>query len=256
MEELALRFEAILLVSLRIVPTLAFAAPFTLLRLPPTIRVLLALALAAGIVGAHEDPIIAFLAQDVSFVSVAAGELLVGAAFALTLQLAFGAILWAGRAIDVQAGFGLAMVADPTTQAQMPLAGTIFAYVAAAIFFTLGGVYDLLALWTASLDFLPMAELGRTIDLVSLGSMLGSVFLIAIGLYGLVMMVIFLVDLTIAFMSRTLPQMNALLLGFQVKAMVFLVAMPLALALSGAVILRLLRNAIAVAPKLVQAAGA
>jgi len=64
------------------------------------------------------------------------------------------------------------------------------------------------------------------------------------------MLVLFLLDLTIAFMSRTLPQMNVLLLGFQVKAMATLVLLPIALALSGGVFLRLLRTALAALPGL------
>ena len=255
MEELVLRFEAVLLVALRIVPTLAFAAPFTLLRLPVTIRVFVGLALALSIVAGREEQIVAPLATGSSLLSLVAGELVVGMAFALALQLAFGAILWAGRAIDVQAGFGLAAVADPTTQAQMPLVGTVFAYAAAALFFTLGGMHDLLALWASSFDYLPLGGSGRVIDVAALTSAMGAAFLIAVGLYGLVMMVIFLIDLTIAFMSRTLPQMNVLLLGFQVKSMALLATLPLAIALSGAVLLRLLRLAIDSAPRLITAGG-
>ncbi len=46
---------------------------------------------------------------------------------------------------------------------------------------------------------------------------MGMVFLMAIGLAGIVLLVLFLLDLIVAFLSRTLPQMNVLLLGFQVR---------------------------------------
>lgn len=255
MQDLVLTFEAILLVSLRVVPALVFAAPFTLLRIPPLIRVLVGLALGMALVGGHQDGLVRALSESSSLVTVAAGELLIGGAIALCLQLAFGAVLWAGGGVDVQAGFGLAMVADPTTQAQMPLAGTVFAYVVAAVFFTGGGMFDLLALWSVSFEILPFASNGWSLDVSALATLLGSTFVIGIGLFALIMLVLFLLDLAIAFMSRTLPQMNVLLLGFQVKSMAMLVTLPIAVALSGAIALRLMRVALEAAPRLVVAGG-
>ncbi len=254
MEELTLRLEAVMLVSLRIAPTLGFAPPFTLLRIPAPVRVLLALALAMALVAGHPQAALGALEQGRSLLSLAAGELLVGGATALALQLAFGAIQWAGNAVDTQAGFGLSTIADPTSQVQMPLAGTVFAYAAALAFFASGGPYDLLALWSASLDALPVGHAVQG-DMAALGVLLGSCFGLALGLFGLVMLVLFLLDLTIAFMSRTLPQMNMLLLGFQVKSIAMLVTLPVALALSTGLALRLLRLAVESAPRLLDTAG-
>lgn len=250
MQDIVTSLNAVLLLTLRIAPVFAFAAPFTLLRIPPVIRLLVGMGLALALIGGRPEATTRVVASGASLVSLAATELLIGLAIALCFQLTFGAILWAGRVLDVQAGYGLAMVADPTTQAQMPLAGTVFAYAAAALFFATGGMYDLMALWALSLDQLPMGTPGLAISIDGVLAVLGSVFLLAIGLVGLVMLVIFLLDLTIAFMSRTLPQMNVLLLGFQVKAMATLLVLPIALALSGAVILRLLRLALESAPRL------
>jgi flagellar biosynthetic protein FliR len=249
-EELTLQLAAIMLVSLRIAPTLAFAPPFTLLRIPVPVRVLLAVALAMALVDGQPEASMAALRQGHSLVGLAAGELFVGIALSLALQLAFAAILWAGRAVDIQAGFGLAEVADPTTQANMPLAGTIFAYAAALIFFTMGGPYDMLALWHASLGVLPVRHGVTSGDMAALSSLMGSSFAIALGLFGVAMLVLFLIDLAISFMSRTLPQMNMLLLGFQVKAIAMLVLLPIALAVSTGIALRLLRLAIERAPSL------
>jgi flagellar biosynthetic protein FliR len=254
-EELTFRLTAIMLVSLRIAPTLAFAPPFTLLRIPVPVRVLLAMALAMALVDGQPEATFAVLEQGRSLVGLAAGELFVGIAIALALQLAFAAILWAGRAVDIQAGFGLAEVADPTTQANMPLAGTIFAYAAALIFFTMGGPFDLLALWHASLASLPLGHGVIVGDMAALSGLMAGCFAIGLGLFGVAMLVLFLIDLTISFMSRTLPQMNMLLLGFQVKAIAMLVLLPISLAVSTGIALRLLRYAIEGAPRLLGAGG-
>ena len=246
---------AALLAALRIAPCFAYGGPFTLLRIPVTIRMLMALSLALWLVSARPDATTAVVGSGASLVTLAFGELLVGIGLALCLQLAFAAILWAGRVADFQAGFGLAVLADPATQTEMPLAGTVFAYGGAAVFFTMGGAHDLIALWAASYDALPMGHAVLAGDMHALSALLGALFAMGIGLFGVVMLVLFLLDLAIAFMSRTLPQMNVLLLGFQVKAMAMLATMPIALAVAGGLFVRILRTALEGAPAVLGMAG-
>lgn len=251
MGELTDKAIAILLISLRIAPTLAFAAPFTLIRVPAVVRVLLAIALAAWLVSSHPEQSWQTDFQFRGLAFTAIGELLLGVALALSLQLAFGALMTAGRAIDVQAGFGMAMLVDPTTRSQLPLVGTIFAYAAGAVFFATEGPADLLAIWSESLDRVPLGSAAIGGDISILTGYVSAVFVMAFGLGGLIMLVLFLADLAIAFMSRTLPQMNVMLLGFQVKAMAMMGVLPIALSLSGALFLRMLRYALETAPRLI-----
>lgn len=235
---------ATLLVSLRIAPTLAFAPPFTLTRVPALVRVSLGLGLAAWLVAGHPDQTSGVVTHAGGLIATAASELMLGITLSLALQLAFGALLTAGRAIDIQAGFGLAVLIDPTTRAQLPLVGMLFSYAAAAIFFATDGPADLLAIWSASIDQVPLGGAGIGADIGTLSAYISSVFAMAFGLGGLVMLALFLADAAIAFMSRTLPQMNVMLMGFQVKAIVTLAVLPAAIAVSGALFLRMLRFAL------------
>lgn len=102
--------EASLLVSLRLAPTLAFAQPFSLVRVPVMVRLLIAIGLSLWLVDARPALTAERLAGH-SFVGLMAGELAIGVSIALALQLAFGAILWAGGVLDFQAGYGLATLA-------------------------------------------------------------------------------------------------------------------------------------------------
>lgn len=242
-EDLSNTVLAIMLVTLRLGPSIAFAPPFTLLRIPITVRVFLSISLSIWLVAARPDQL-AIVAGSDGIAMLVFGELLVGISLALGLQLAFASIVWAGRALDIQAGFGLAMLADPTTNARIPLAGTILAYGAGMIFFSIGGHYDLIALWAASFDALPIGYELFQPDLAAIAGVMSTLFLLAVGLVGISMLAIFLTDLTIAFLSRTLPQMNVLLLGFQVKAMVMLVTLPICLTFALATYLRIIRIAV------------
>jgi len=251
LEDFTNQIVAVLLVSLRIAPLLAFAQPFTLLRVPVTVRVMLSVSLAAWLVAANPDATWRAPFWDAGLPLVVAGELFLGLSLSLALNLAFAALLTAGRAIDIQAGFGLAVLVDPTTKSQLPLVGTLFAYAAAAIFFAMGGPQDVLAILDASIVHIPLGTASIGGDPMVLANYMVAVFLMAIGLAGVVLLVLFLLDLTVAFLSRTLPQMNMLLLGFQVKAVATLAVLPLALSLSGALFAQLMRSAIDIMPQLI-----
>jgi len=250
-DELTNQAIAVLLVSLRITPTLAFASPFTLMRAPTMVRVLLGIALAGWLVAAHpaQSWQANFWAKGLFLTAL--GELFLGIALSLSLQLAFTALLTAGRAIDIQAGFGLAVLIDPATRSQLPLVGTLYAYAAGAIFFATNGPADLLAIWSASIERVPLGSAAIGGGITVLCTYISVVFTMAFGLGGMVMLVLFLSDMAIAFMSRTLPQMNVMLLGFQVKAMATLAVLPIAIATSGALFLRMVRYALETAPRLI-----
>jgi flagellar biosynthetic protein FliR len=247
---LAEQIIAILLVSLRIAPTFAFAPPFTLLRVPLTVRLLLSLSIAAWLGLGYPDQTYNQDVLEVGLIRLIAGELFLGIALALSLQLAFAAMLVAGRTLDIQTGFGLALLIDPTTRTQTPLIGTLFAYAAGAIFFGLNGPVELLALWAISIQEMPLGSVAISIDINALLTYISAVFMMSIGLAGIVLLTLFLIDLTVAFMSRTLPQMNVLLLGFQIKTFAVLATLPLTIAISGTIFLRIVRMAINYVPRL------
>lgn len=242
---------AALLVSLRIAPAIGFAPPFTLLRVPGTIRMLLAIALAAWLVAGHPAQTWQSSTLSAGLFMTALTELLLGIALALALQLAFAALLTVGRTLDLQAGFGLATLIDPTSRAGTPLIGTLFAYAAGATFFATGGLADLLAIWDASITQVPLGAAPLAGNLPALGAYISAIFLMAFGAAGVAMLVLFLIDLAIAFMSRTLPQMNVLMLGFQLKTLAILLVLPLALALSASLYLRMIRYALQTATELI-----
>lgn len=232
---------AVALASLRIGPVFAFAPPFTLVRLPVMARATLIVALAMALLGVGGARTIAPFQGG--FVAAAASELVLGLGMALMLQLAFAMIAMAGRALDIQAGFGLSFLIDPTTRSQVPLIGSLFTYTAAAVFFATGGPYDVLAVFAASFQAVPLGGAMAPDAAQQVIGFLGTVSVLSLGVAGLAMAVLFVIDLVVALMSRTLPQMNVLVLGFQVKAMAALLLLPITLGLSAGVIVRILRLA-------------
>lgn len=240
-----------LLLSLRIAPVLAFAPPFTLVRMPRTFRMLLGLGLAACIVAANPAAAAVSDASAGALLVIAVRELLLGTIFLVAFQLAFAALQVAGRTVDIQAGFGLSTLIDPTTRGAMPLVGTLFVYATAAIFFAADGHAELVRLLAASLDAVPLGTHQLPAAPTALVGYISLVFLSAFGVAGGAMLAMFLCDLGIALLSRTVPQMNVLILGFQVKTIVLLVVLPITFGVAGALLARMTRIALDSLPGLI-----
>lgn len=231
---------ASLMLSLRLSPVLLFAPPFTLTPVPPLFRALLAVGLA-GLMTAFNPALREGLSiEPGALFGGALRELFLGAVFVMAFQIAFGALFFAGRTVEIQAGLGLAATVDPTTKAQLPLVGTIFALVAGAIFFATGGHLELLRAVSASLEIVPLGQATAPADLGPLTAFIAVCFTAALGVAGGLILTLFLTDAAIAMLSRTAPQINVLLLGFQVKTLLLLFALPATLGVSAALTARLM----------------
>jgi flagellar biosynthetic protein FliR len=236
---------------MRIAPVFAFAPPFTLVRMPALFRVLFGLGLAAALVSAHLPGTV--LADD-GLASIVAGgfrELGLGLTIALAFQIVFGALQVAGRTVDIQAGYGLATLIDPTSQSQMPLIGTLFAYAAGAMFFAFNGHTELLKLFAASLDTIPLGSWTMPHSIERLTAFLSVAFVSAFGIAGGAILVLFLTDLFIAMLSRTLPQMNVLILGLQAKTIVLLLVLPMCFGMGGILLVRMMAMTLHAIPRLI-----
>jgi flagellar biosynthetic protein FliR len=238
-----------LLLSLRLAPVFSMAPPFTLARMPPLFRALSSLALAAVLVSANPQAAQADLAAG-ALVVAAARELALGLTVALAFHVVFGALYFAGRTVDIQAGHGLALLIDPTSRAQTPLVGTLFAYAAGAVFFAADGHVELFRLLSAQLQLVPVGGWIMPATLAPLTAFVGLAFALALGVAGASVLALFLVDVVIALLSRTVPQMNALIMGFQVKTIVLLLVLPVSFGLGGALLARLMGATLQALPRM------
>jgi flagellar biosynthetic protein FliR len=73
----------------------------------------------------------------------------------------------------------------------------------------------------------------------------------AMGVAAASILALFLVDMVIALLSRTVPQMNVLVLGFQVKSLVLFLVLPLSFGMAGALFLRLMTLTLEALPRII-----
>jgi flagellar biosynthetic protein FliR len=242
---------ASLLLSLRVAPAFALAPPFSMTQTPPLSRAIFGLGIAATLAAAHPAARLTDLSAAF-LVTASIRELMLGLIFVLALQLMFAALQMAGRALDIQAGFGLAAVIDPATGGQLPLIGSLFAYGGAMVFLAMDGGGELLRILAASLNAIPLGTASAPTSLAPLTAFISTVFVTAMGVAGGAILCLFLADMAIALISRTVPQMNVLILGLQVKSMLVLATLPVVVGLSGALLARMARLTLEAMPRLVQ----
>ncbi len=216
---------SLLLLTVRLAPVLAFAPPFAQLRLPRGLRAAVVFGLALALEPAAR-PAAAALPLAVGPLAVAvAGELVVGGVLAFALQTAFGSLHVAGRLLDTQAGQSMATVVDPGSAVPSPVISTLFTLVAGSVFFASNGHHDLLRVAAATLRAVPLGSLASVPTPGALVAQVSAMALMALTVAGVAMLALFITDLALAVMTRSMPQMNILVLGMQVKSIVLLLAL-------------------------------
>lgn len=240
---------AIVLLTARLAPVLVLANPFAMLNMPKSVRAALVLSLAAALAPlVHASPDLSRFDTSALFVGLA-GELVLGGALAFALNSAFGFFFVSGRILDTQAGFSLALVFDPSSKRQTPLVGTLFSLVAGSVFFATDGHHDLLRLIALTLQAVPPGHLVLAPNPELFIAQTSAMFMLGVVAAGASMVVLFLTDIALAVLSRTLPQMNILMLSLQVKALVMLLLLASSAGMLAPLILRSFETAFTFALK-------
>lgn len=159
-------------------------------------------------------------------------EMAVGIGVGLLAYIMLAAIQIAGGFIDFQMGFAIANVIDPQTGAQSPLVGQ-YLYIITLLFILavdghhlmIDGVfysYELIAID----QFLPLKD-ENWIEYVlqSFNQMFIIAFLMAIPIVGC----LFLVDVALGIIARTVPQLNVFVVGLPLKIFVALSVLVIAM---------------------------
>lgn len=226
---------ATLLVSTRVAAAMALAPVLGPSQMPAPVRVFLAISLGALMVSVAPVPPVAtdsIVALAVAMVH----EALIGLAFAFGFVVAYAATQVAGRALDVQIGFGAAGILNPATQAFSPLLGSVLGMAGIFVFLSLDGHLLLFRALAASLQSAPPGSGLATIEPATLLAHSAVMFTFALALAGPVMFMFLLSDLAMAVFARSMPQLNVFVLGFAVKIVMGLVGLAASIRLADGIL--------------------
>lgn len=159
-----------------------------------------------------------------------AKEAVVGLAIGFVGMLLFMVIQSTAQLIDLQMGLGFASLVDPNNE-QTSVVGQFYFLTATLVFLTMNGHHMIIQGLGDSFSVIPLGHLTfRPEAMGSLLNVFARLFVAAIKIGGPIVGVILLTDVALGILSRTVPQLNVLVVGFPAKLFVglvsILVAMP------------------------------
>ena len=158
-------------------------------------------------------------------------EVAIGACIGLSLSIFMMGVEAAGRLVGQQAGLALGQVFDPTQNRQVSIIGQVYTISLTMLFLMVGGHRATIAALLDTYEAIPLLsfQYGTSVGLL-LAEMLTASFILAIRVAGPALLALFLVGTALTFLSRTMPQLNILTVGFTIRALVALAVAGTALA--------------------------
>jgi type III secretion protein SpaR/YscT/HrcT len=156
--------------------------------------------------------------------AVVARELAVGLTVGLVTSFVFRAAEMAGRLVDVVRGANVAEVFVPTSDERGSPVGTLYLFVAAVIFFELGGVGHVLSGLLRSYQAVPLGGGGYSAGAVratatAVVSASAHLVAAAVALAAPVVVALLLADVVLGILSRVAPQIPVYFVGMPLKAL-------------------------------------
>lgn len=159
---------------------------------------------------------------DYLYILLVMKEVVVGLSIGLIAYIIVSAIQIAGGFIDFQMGFAVANVIDPQTGAQSPIMGQ-YLYIFSLLFLLavnghhliIDGIYN--SYQMVPIDaFLSMNDIFSTFIIQTFNKMFIIAFQMAIPVVGC----LFLVDVALGIIARSVPQLNVFVVGLPLKILV------------------------------------
>lgn len=234
---------AILLIAIRLGPLFIGAPGFGSLRIPVMARGLITLGFAATLFAGLNTSQLTIPSTPGALMLIALSELLIGATLAFGLLAAFAAFQFGGRVIDLQIGFGIANVFDPLTRSQKPLLGMALELTALMVFFAIDGHHLILRGVAFSLEIIPPGTPFFNIPIAAIVAQFGAMFSFGIAVVAPVVFVLFLLDVGLATISRTMPQVNIFFVSIPLKAFVGLTVLAISINYMGPLMRKIFESA-------------
>lgn len=157
-------------------------------------------------------------------------ELAIGFMLGFILFLVFAAIQLSGQFVDLRMGFRIANVFDPLTGSSSPIIGQFKNIIATLVFMAVNGHLIVVKNLYRTFKVIPP---GRAVFPHSLWQFLfresGDLFLIAFKIALPVIGTVFVVDVILGFLARSVPQMNIFIIGLPVKIIIGFILLLLSL---------------------------
>lgn len=157
----------------------------------------------------------AISSDSVSLGAALAGEFLIGFLIGLMVKLIFTAVEMAGEVVGFQMGFAIVNVIDPQTSSQVPIIGQFNMVLATLIFLSINAHHYFLMAIAESFMLVPPLHSVLSGELLNgVVRLTGDMFVLAIRISAPIIVALFITNVALSVVSKTIPQINILIVGF------------------------------------------
>ena len=158
--------------------------------------------------------------SSILFILQAAGEVAVGIGLGFTANLILILFRMAGHLIDLQIGFGMSGLFDPSTATQNTVIAHFMYFFSLVIFMTMDGHHSLILALAKSYQLVPLntASFSGTAADFLIRAFAGT-FALSVQVAVPILAVLVITDIALGIIARTAPQMNIFMLGLPFKVL-------------------------------------
>lgn len=213
-----------LLILVRIASFLWISPGFSNRQIPNLAKLVFSSGLAFAVYGTTEIPVETLTIG--LFTVLVLKEVLLGVAIGYITQLFFSAVEMAGSFVDFQVGFSMSMAFDPALGVNASYYGQLYYWIALVIFFVADVHHHVIRTLVNSFQYVPITQLDFPyMGIEGIVQIFVHVIEIALNLAFPMMIIALLSEIVLALLSRTVPQINVLILGMPMKILLSLVFM-------------------------------
>ena len=218
-------FLAVALIFLRLTAFLAVVKVFYPTGTPVILKACLGLLLSYGVVTGMDYSNVLEISNNFMLAYYMVNEVICGLILGFVTNLVFEAAKVAGSYMDIQMGFSMMNVMDPTSQTNVTMMANITYYIAMVVFFIINGHHLLLKCLVQSFDIIPLGSgINFNTTFPVFLDTFSNYFVIGVKIAIPLVLIIIIADLCMALVSRTVPQINVMILGMPVKMLIGLIS--------------------------------
>ncbi|MBK1812909.1 fused FliR family export protein/FlhB family type III secretion system protein [Clostridium sp. YIM B02505] len=225
-------YLAIFFIFLRLLTFFTVIPNFFPSGTPATFKISLNLILSIILIGTIDISAIQNIQSNYAIIIYAFNEVMTGITLGFITSIIFYVIEMAGSLMDQQIGLGMISMFDPNTKSNASLLARLLHWVAILIFFIVDGHHLLIKELSSSYK---VVGIGKSIifqeSIMTILNSFTQYFIIGLKIAIPIVLIMIITDLTMGLISRTVPQLNIMILGMPIKMLVgiasFLVALPM-----------------------------
>ncbi|GFZ30953.1 flagellar biosynthetic protein FliR [Clostridium zeae] len=184
------------------------------------------------LVGTIDISAIQNIQSNYTIIIYALNEVMTGITLGFVTSIIFYVVEMAGSLMDQQIGLSMISMFDPNTKSNSSLLSRVLYWVAILIFFIVDGHHMLIKELSSSYK---IVGIGKSIifqnSIMSILNSFTQYFIIGLKIAIPIVLIIIITDLTMGLISRTVPQLNIMILGMPIKMLVgiasFMIALPM-----------------------------